>query len=195
MLEQLPAIRRVLVEERKNGHLDPTWQDVSVLESINAAMKPLADFTDVLSGENYVTVSSVKPVMELMKGDLLSPNPEDTTLTARIKENVCRVLTEKYGSPTTQVLLRKSTILDPRYRGSMEEAEALDNLKHQLLQELLDLKEPEESGVGTSGESYGKKLSSERMFSTAGNIATPERSCLKPHKVNILVLLARNLPN
>lgn len=33
--------------------------------------------------------------------------------------------------------------MDPRYRGSMEEAEALDDVKHQLVQELLDLKEPE----------------------------------------------------
>ena len=56
---------------------------------------------------------------------------------------MCRVLTEKYSSPAIQVLLRKATIVDPRYRGSMEEAEALDDVKHQLVQELLDLKEPE----------------------------------------------------
>lgn len=67
--------RRVLVEDRKHGHLNPTWQDVSVLESINAAMKPLADFTDVLSVEKYFIVSS-----------------------ASVKQNMCRVLTEKYSS-------------------------------------------------------------------------------------------------
>ncbi len=284
VLEQLPAIRRVLVEDKKHSHLNPTWQDVAVLESINAAMKPLADFTDILSGEKYVTVSSVKPVLELIKDDLLSPGPDDTALTASIKQNMCRVLTEKYSSPAINVLLRKATILDPRYRGSMEEAGALDDVKHQLVQELLDLG-PEESGEGTSGESCSKatggnedeptaaaltkkkrlsdllqnrrarnlsqahaafpkrvqtdaeltkflqedaidascdplvwwhdnqrryplmaklaqkymcicatSTSSERMFSTAGNIATPERSCLKPHKVNMLVFLARNLP-
>ena len=126
VLELLPAIRSVLVQDRKYSHLNPTWQDVSVLESINAAMKPLADLTDVLSGEKYVTVSSVKPVLELIKDDLLSPGPDDTALTAGIKQNMCRVLTEKYKSPAIQVLLRKATILDPRYRGSMEEAEALD---------------------------------------------------------------------
>lgn len=153
VLEQIPAIRRVLVQDRKHGHLNPTWQDVSVLESINAAMKQLADFTDVLSGEKYVTVSSVKPVLELLKGDLLSLGPNDTALTVNVKQNMCRVLTEKYNSPAIQVLLRMATILDPRYRGTMEEAEALDDVKHQLVQELLDLKEPEASGEGTSGES------------------------------------------
>ena len=70
--------------------------------------------------------------------------------------DMCRVLTEKYRSPAIQVLLRKATILDPRYRGSMEEAGALDDVKHQLVQELLDIKGPEESGEGTSGESSSK---------------------------------------
>ncbi|KAK0137902.1 Rootletin [Merluccius polli] len=66
---------------------------------------------------------------------------------------MCRVLTEKYSSPAIQVLLRKATILDPRYHGTMEEAQALDDVKHQFVQELLDLKEPVGSGEGTSGES------------------------------------------
>ncbi|XP_035994647.1 zinc finger BED domain-containing protein 1-like [Fundulus heteroclitus] len=284
VLEQLPAIRRVLVHDRKHSHLNPTWQDVSVLESINAAMKPLADFTDVLSGETYVTVSSVKPVLELINGDLLSSGPDDSTLTASIKNNISTILTGKYSSPAIQDLLTKATILDPRYRGSMEEAGSLDDVKHQLVQELLDLKEPEVSEEGVSGEAssqagggtkdeptaapltkkkrlsdllqnrraertvqtqttYPKReqadaeltkflqedaidascdplmwwcdnqkryplmanlakkymcicatsTSSERMFSTAGHIATPERSCLKPHKLNMLVFLARNL--
>uniref|UniRef100_M3ZUA0 HAT C-terminal dimerisation domain-containing protein n=1 Tax=Xiphophorus maculatus TaxID=8083 RepID=M3ZUA0_XIPMA len=177
----------------------------------------------------------------------------------------------------------EATILDPRYRGSMEEAGSLDDVKHQLVQELLDLKGPEVREEGASGEgssqaaggnkhestadpptkkkrlsdllqnrraeltvqtqaTYPKReqadaeltkflqedaidascdplmwwcdnqrryplmanlakkymcicatsTSSERMFSTAGNIATPERSCLKPHKLNMLVFLKNN---
>ncbi|KAL1270899.1 hypothetical protein QQF64_029915 [Cirrhinus molitorella] len=152
-------------EDRKHGHLNPTWQDVSVLESINAAMKPVADFTDVLSGEKYVTVSSVKPVLELLKGELLSPDPSDTTLTANIKANMCRVLTEKYSPSEIQNLLTKATVLDPRYRGTMEDAEVLDDVKEKLLQELLDMNGEEGKGESASVESCikaaGRKEGSE----------------------------------
>lgn len=86
------------------------------------------------------TVSSLKPVLELLKGDLLSPDPKDTALTT----NMCRVLSEKYSPFEIQNLLTKATILDPRYRGTMEDAEVLDDVKAKLLQELLDMNSDEE---------------------------------------------------
>ena len=47
MLEQEKAIRQVLSGYRKTSHLIPTWQDMEVLESVQAAIGPLADFTDM----------------------------------------------------------------------------------------------------------------------------------------------------
>ncbi|XP_057199559.1 E3 SUMO-protein ligase ZBED1-like [Triplophysa rosa] len=278
VLEQLPAIRRVLIDDRKHGHLNPTWQDVSVLESINAALKPVADFTDVLSGEKHVTVSSVKPVLGLLKEEVLSPDPKDTILTVNIKKKMCDVLDEKYKSASLQELLRKATLLDPRYRGRFGEATGKDETKDQLLKELLEMTEEEhtveeastsravsegheesttppapkkkrlcdllqnrraqasihgvpkrvqadaeltlylqEDALDTSADplmwwrdnetrfplisKLAKKYmcicatstASERMFSTAGNIVTPVRCCLKPENVNMLVFLFRNL--
>ncbi|KAL0147863.1 hypothetical protein M9458_056822, partial [Cirrhinus mrigala] len=277
VLEQIPAIRRVLIDDRKHGHLNPTWQDVSVLESINAALKPVADFTDVLSGEKYVTVSSVKPVLDLLKDELLSPDSNDTTLTSNIKKKMCAVLDEKYSPAPLQELLRKATLLDPRYRAHFEAA-IIDDTKGQLLKEIMEMTEeghnveqvsdraaadddvpttssapppkkkrlcdllqkrkaqPSTHGL-TKREQADAELSrylqeealdnsadplmwwrdnesrfplisklarkymcicatstaSERMFSTAGNIVTPVRCCLKPEKVNMLVFLSRNL--
>ena len=52
ILEQKKAIRVVLLADRKVSHLVLTWQDLDVLTAINAALAPLADFTDVMSGEN-----------------------------------------------------------------------------------------------------------------------------------------------
>ncbi|CAM4578191.1 unnamed protein product [Leuciscus chuanchicus] len=39
--------------------------DIEVLESIQKALKPLQDITDALSGEEYVTISYVRPVLHL----------------------------------------------------------------------------------------------------------------------------------
>jgi len=58
LLEQEAALRQVLSADRKTAHLVPTWQDLEVLESIDKALSPLADFTDILSGEKYVTFSA-----------------------------------------------------------------------------------------------------------------------------------------
>ncbi|XDV26376.1 hypothetical protein PO909_030116 [Leuciscus waleckii] len=275
VLEQIPAIRRVLIDDRKHGHLNPTWQDVSVLESINAALKPVADFTDVLSGEKYVTVSSVKPVLDLLKDELLSPDSNDTTLTSNIKKKMCAVLDEKYSPAPLQELLRKATLLDPRYRAHFEAA-IIDDTKGQLLKEIMEMTEEghnveqaaadddvpttssapppkkkrlcdllqkrkalpsthglpkreqadaelsrylQEEALDNSADPLmwwrdnesrfplisklarkymcicATSTASERMFSTAGNIVTPVRCCLKPEKVNMLVFLSRNLPS
>ncbi|XDV29425.1 hypothetical protein PO909_032555 [Leuciscus waleckii] len=51
--------------QQKSRHLAPTWQDIEVLESIQKALKPLQDITDALSGEEYVTISYVRPVLHL----------------------------------------------------------------------------------------------------------------------------------
>ncbi|XP_016418472.1 uncharacterized protein LOC107748254 isoform X3 [Sinocyclocheilus rhinocerous] len=54
VLEQQSAISCVLSADRKARHLVPTWQDVEVLEAVNNSLSPLAEFTDALSGEQYV---------------------------------------------------------------------------------------------------------------------------------------------
>lgn len=72
VLEQLPAISHVLSSDRKARHLVPTWQHVEVLEALNKTLSPLTDFTDALSGEQYVSISSVKPVLHLFETSVVA---------------------------------------------------------------------------------------------------------------------------
>lgn len=86
VLEQEKAIAHVLGSDKKSRHLVPTWQDIDVLESVNKAIKPVQDFTDALSAEDYVSVSCIKPVLHVFRSSLLQPEEEDTELTKKIKK-------------------------------------------------------------------------------------------------------------
>ena len=70
ILEQEPAIRQIFGLDRKCTHLIPAWQDLEVLESIKTALDHLSDFTDVLSGEDYVTVYSVKLLLHHLTSEI-----------------------------------------------------------------------------------------------------------------------------
>ena len=50
--EQKKAIRLALSVDRSASHLIPTWQDIDVLGSINKALSPLHELTDILCLEN-----------------------------------------------------------------------------------------------------------------------------------------------
>lgn len=116
VLEQSKALSQVLSEDRKTRHLVPTWQDTEVLESINAALHPLQDFTDAFSGESYVSVSYLKPVLNLLKTETLAEKDDDTDLTKAIKSRALGYMEDKYSDPATQELLDVASFLDPRFK-------------------------------------------------------------------------------
>ena len=88
ILEQEACIRQLLATDCKHSHLIPTWQDLDVLESMRGALGPLEDFTDTLSGEKKVTVSGIKPVLHILKTEVLKVSDSDKNLTKSIKKNL-----------------------------------------------------------------------------------------------------------
>ena len=63
ILEQERALAQVLNDNPKTTHLKPWWQDTEVMESIVSALKPVSDFTDILSAEEHVIASCLKPLL------------------------------------------------------------------------------------------------------------------------------------
>ncbi|XP_022042867.1 E3 SUMO-protein ligase ZBED1-like [Acanthochromis polyacanthus] len=135
-LEQEKAIVRVLGADKKSRHLVPTWQDLEVLEATNKAVKPLQDFTDALSGEAYVSVSYIKPVLHLFRTSLLQPQEEDVALTATIKRNIMSYLDKKYSDPENDELLDMASLMDPRFRSTYIDPSKLDLIKKRAVTEL-----------------------------------------------------------
>ncbi len=116
VLEQAKAISHVLSGDRYARSLIPTWQDIEVLESIHKALHPLLEFTDALSGEEYVSISYLKPVLHLLATSVLAEDAEDTDLTRSIKTKVLAYLNDKYSDPYTQELLDVASFMDPRFK-------------------------------------------------------------------------------
>ena len=116
LLEQEKAIRVVLSADRKASHFLPTWQDIDVLTAINDALSPLAAFTDVMSGEKYVTGSAVIPIIDLLTTTVLTEKDEDKTLTNDIRKAIISDLSQRNTASDVVELLELASFLDPRFK-------------------------------------------------------------------------------
>ncbi|XP_067313700.1 E3 SUMO-protein ligase ZBED1-like [Pseudorasbora parva] len=139
VLDQEKAISQVLKADKKVRHLVPSWQDVDVMESVKKALSPLRDFTDALSGEDYVSVSYVKPVLHMLKVNILSLNDEDTELTKTMKTTILNYLTDKYQDPTTDDLLDMALLFDPRFKTQFIAKDKVEGIQTRAVAELESL--------------------------------------------------------
>ena len=53
----------VLSEDRKTTHLI----DSMVLESMNTSLSPVAEFTDFMSGEKYISISVINCLCDILR--------------------------------------------------------------------------------------------------------------------------------
>ncbi|XP_061608235.1 E3 SUMO-protein ligase ZBED1-like [Phyllopteryx taeniolatus] len=139
VLEQERAISHVLKDDKKSRQLVPTWQDVEVLEAVNKVLSPLQDFTDALSGEQYVSVSYLKPVLSLFNTSIFAEEESDTQLTKDLKRNILGDLIEHYSDPVTRDLLEIASLLDPRFRNKYIDEEKVDRVLSRAVEEIVSL--------------------------------------------------------
>ncbi|KAJ8348869.1 hypothetical protein SKAU_G00274580 [Synaphobranchus kaupii] len=117
-----------------------TRQDEAVLDAVNKALKPLAEFTDILSRETYVTISSLLPTLYLLRDDVLRNKEDDVRLTSAIKSSVLQELDRKYDFAATLQLMSTSALLDPRYKSDhIDTRAALDSTVTKLKAEMVEV--------------------------------------------------------
>ena len=63
LIEQERAICQVLSMDPKSIHLKPQWQDTRVMKCIVTAPSPVSDLSDILSAEERVTASCLRPLI------------------------------------------------------------------------------------------------------------------------------------
>ncbi|XP_069395198.1 E3 SUMO-protein ligase ZBED1-like [Paralichthys olivaceus] len=113
--------------------------DLEVLEAVQKVLKPLQDFTDALSGEEYITLSYVKPVLHIFNESLLACEEGDSELRKSIKTSIVEYLNSKYSEPATTDLLEMASFVDPRFRTTYIPSEKVDTLKHRAVLEVKTL--------------------------------------------------------
>ena len=124
---------QVLSEDKRTCHLVPTWQDKDVLESIKNALGPLQEFIDVLSGEAYMNVSYLKPVLHLLRTLTLT---ESKDLTKEIKSRAFGYIEVKYSDQATQRLLDITLFLDPQFKTNYVKVEKVPEIKERVKTEM-----------------------------------------------------------
>uniref|UniRef100_A0A0K2TA40 Zinc finger BED domaincontaining protein 1like [Maylandia zebra] n=1 Tax=Lepeophtheirus salmonis TaxID=72036 RepID=A0A0K2TA40_LEPSM len=116
ILEQEKALHEVLSEDKDTKYLILGHHDLNVLESVCKVLEPLLEFTDALSGEGYVCVSHIKPVLNLFHSTILAKEEGDTDITSSLKKKIWKFINDKYEDKVIQELLDVSSFLDPRYK-------------------------------------------------------------------------------
>ena len=128
------AVRRVLTSDRKTAHLTPTWQDIDVLKSINNVLSQLTSLTDILSGENYVTISVLLPLMDVLNNSILKNDIDDTELMETIKNS----LSSRYTDEDVVQLLEVSSLLDLRFKAKYLTKSRVAEVKSLIISEGID---------------------------------------------------------
>ncbi len=93
---------------------------------------PLQEFTDALSGEAYVSVSYLKPVLHPLRMSTLAENDKGADLTKEINNRVLRYVEDKYSDPATQGLLDITSFLNPKFKTNCISAENVPDIKERV---------------------------------------------------------------
>ena len=158
ILEQENATHTVLSAGRKASHLLPTCQDFQVLTAIHKAHTPLSHLTDVLSGEEYVTVSAILSMLQLIETKLLKNKAGNTHLAKDVRSQIKQDLHSCYTVPKISAMVMKmlqvATFLDPQlkchFRDDLDVADIKDTLQEEgakVLQRAVVIAQPSASEV------------------------------------------------
>ncbi|XP_061636646.1 E3 SUMO-protein ligase ZBED1-like isoform X1 [Phyllopteryx taeniolatus] len=150
ILEQQQAITQVLSMDKKMHHLTPTWQDIDVLESVSRSLGPLLELTDALSGEDYFSVSYVKPVLHLLNNSILVVQEDDADLTKKVKSEMLNYINKLYNCKATQELLDIACCLDPRFKMDFISADNKSQVSARVISEMTVTLETQETALCSS---------------------------------------------
>ncbi|XP_015794375.1 zinc finger BED domain-containing protein 1-like [Tetranychus urticae] len=104
------SLRKLLRED-----LDLDYREIEQLNDVMLLLKPFYQMTLDMSGENYVTISRVIPLVTMVF-NLLNTIQTTTYIGATLKAKLVSNLEERFANIERNHLFAFSTILDPRFK-------------------------------------------------------------------------------
>ena len=135
VLEQQSAVCATLIDQKRLVVM-PQDSEFKILEGISKVIKPFRCITSQIFGEEYVTVSALKPLI-LYLVNKLNEYPSDDDLTVRtttvgntragtgssvadvtkkVQKAILDDLSSRYQSSLVTMLLRSASFMDPRFK-------------------------------------------------------------------------------
>lgn len=171
MLERFIDIMKlcseILIDDRNSPQM-PSAQEIEVIKQIINLLRPFEYVTRELSGELYITVSKVIPMINCIHSQIESYN-SNLTITNSIKESILSQLCKRFGNTEFNSHLALATLLDPRFKNiHFRDPLACCN----AIKKLRDLIKAD-SGSGTGSDSSGED---------SRQAPDPSYDFWKPHK-------------
>ena len=90
--------------------------DVKIMENIVEILKPFFQITETICGENYIMVTSIKPLFHHLLNTALNTGSDDLCAIKQLKQTVKQNLQLRYQDSVTSKLLDIACFLDPHFK-------------------------------------------------------------------------------
>lgn len=195
MIERLLNIKSPLSATMSSLPRAPNCLNASeweiILDCINI-LKPFEIMTAELSGENYITISTIIPLIRGLQHMLRNIKIE-TTIGEAFKNTLMDVINRRLGNLEKNKIVAKATFLDPRFKktafGYMENA---NNVQKWISEELIPMinvnneQNTETDNIpSTSTESTGSTIS---LWDHFDNKVSQVQATTNPHTTSTLII-------
>nr|XP_015802887.2 E3 SUMO-protein ligase ZBED1-like [Nothobranchius furzeri] len=130
-IEQFDAIQAAVLDQRLRKPMEKdklegfTCTDLTKAEMFIKCMQVLYTSTMCVSSEKSPTCSQIIPILMKLEAHFRQSD-EDTVFTSSMKEKVWGSLQNRYQDENLQKFLKEATLMDPRFKGKLDEGEAAD---------------------------------------------------------------------
>lgn len=113
-LELLKVVGQILIDDASSPEM-PSASEVETLRNLETLLKPFEFATTEISGEKYVTMSKIIPMVHCLKNRLENYESNDANILA-VRDCLLSAVEKRFGKAEQNSRIAISTILDPRFK-------------------------------------------------------------------------------